>query len=429
MPFESLMAGLSDSPNMPTFLRLLLALAIGLFVGMERERRRKEAGVRTFAFAALLGAVGGMLGDSYALMALGLVGILVVLLNVEAVRTGEGAELTTSAALVLTAFTGVLAGVGQTFTPMVLGVTTAALLAWKTPLAEFTTALTESELRSAVLFAIMAFVVYPVLPEGPIGPGGLIDVRDAWVTVILISALGFLNYVLLRVYGTRGLGVTSLLGGLVNSTATVAELARRARQSPAGPERMFVYRGVLLASFAMIVRNALIVGLIAPAALVRAAVPFGLMLLVSFLFVRFGARTSPETPEPAVTGEGAVALRSPFSLTAALQFGGILLVLHVCATLGQRALGDAGVYLVSAVGGLISSASATASAATLFSDGNLPASTAAAAATFASLTSLFVNVPLVMRLLAGAPESRRIIVSLLIICASGVAGAVLQQQF
>lgn len=429
MPFESLVTGLSDSPNMPTFLRLLLALAIGLFVGMEREKRRKEAGVRTFAFAALLGAVGGMLGDAYALMALGLVGILVVLLNVEAVRVGDGAELTTSAALVLTAFTGVLAGHGQTFTPMVLGVTTAALLAWKTPLAEFTTALTESELRSAVLFAIMAFVVYPLLPEGPVGPGELVDLREGWVTVILISALGFLNYVLLKVYGTRGLGVTSLLGGLVNSTATVAELARRAGQSPSSPERAFVHRGVLLASLAMIARNALIVGLIAPPALVRAAVPFGLMLLTSFLMLWLPTRSDDGHVDPGVTGQDTVPLRSPFSLSAALQFGAILLVLHVCATLAQRAIGDAGVYLVSALGGLISSASATASAAALFAGGSLPASAAAAAATFASLTSLFVSVPLVMRLLAGSPESRRIITSVLVICGVGIAGAFLQQQF
>jgi len=41
-----------------------LALAIGLFVGIERERRHKEAGLRTFAFAAVLGAVGGLLGES-----------------------------------------------------------------------------------------------------------------------------------------------------------------------------------------------------------------------------------------------------------------------------------------------------------------------------------------------------------------------------
>jgi hypothetical protein len=88
----------------PTLQRLTLALAIGLFVGIERERRRKEAGLRTFAFAALLGAVGGLLGSPFALMGLGLVGMLVVLLNVDTIHAGEGAQITTSAALLLIAF-------------------------------------------------------------------------------------------------------------------------------------------------------------------------------------------------------------------------------------------------------------------------------------------------------------------------------------
>src|SRR5690606_41602189 len=61
--------------------------------------------------------------------------------------TAEGVELTTSAALMLTTFTGVLAGQGQTFTPTVLGVTTAALLAWKTPLAGFSAALDRKSTR------------------------------------------------------------------------------------------------------------------------------------------------------------------------------------------------------------------------------------------------------------------------------------------
>jgi MgtC family len=127
-------------PYVPTLARLALALAIGLFVGIERERRQKEAGVRTFAFAAMLGAVGGLLGEVFALLALGLLGILVVLLNVEAIRTGEGAEITTSAALLVTAFAGLLAGQGHTFTPTLLGIATAALLAWKHPLAGFSRA-------------------------------------------------------------------------------------------------------------------------------------------------------------------------------------------------------------------------------------------------------------------------------------------------
>lgn len=431
MPMDGFLAGLNDSPYLPTFLRLLLALALGMFVGMERERRRKEAGMRTFAFAALLGAAGGMLGDAYAIVALASIGILVVLLNLETLRTAEGVELTTSAALMLTTFTGVLAGQGQTFTPTVLGVTTAALLAWKTPLAGFSTALTESELRSAVLLAIMAFVVYPILPEGTIDPGGFIDARQVWVTVILIAALGFLNYVLLKVYGTKGLGLAAFLGGLVNSTATVAELAARAHSAPDSAEGRSVYRGVLLATNAMLARNAIILGIVAWPVLVRAGLPLALMFGASYGLVRLGALaghvTAPSGPTDAA--DNVVALRSPFSLSAALKFGAILLTLHVCATVAQHTVGDAGVYAVSAIGGLISSASATASAGALFASGEVSAATAAAAAILASLTSAFVNVPLVLRLLEGSPQRRPIVVSVALVCALGAFGAFLQSRF
>ena len=44
-----------------------------------------------------------------------------------------------------------------------------------------------------MLLAIVAFVVYPVLPAGSVDPWRLIDARAAWVTVILIAALGFVN--------------------------------------------------------------------------------------------------------------------------------------------------------------------------------------------------------------------------------------------
>lgn len=68
-------------PPLPTLERLLLALALGLFVGLERERRGKEAGLRTLGFAALLGGLGGLLGEAYALLGLGLLGILIAFMN------------------------------------------------------------------------------------------------------------------------------------------------------------------------------------------------------------------------------------------------------------------------------------------------------------------------------------------------------------
>jgi uncharacterized membrane protein (DUF4010 family) len=417
-------------PYLPTLARLALALGIGLFVGIERERQQKEAGLRTFAFACVLGAVGGMLGDAFALAAMGLLGILVILLNVETIRTGEGAEITTSAALFVMGFAGILAGEGHTFTPTAIGVATAALLAWKKPLAGFSRGLTEAELRSAILLAILAFVAYPVLPAGTVDPWHLIDPQAAWVTVILIAALGFASYILLKLYGARGIELTGFLGGLVNSTVTVTELAHRA-QASGGRLAAVTYRGVLLATAAMLVRNAVILGLLAPSALVAAAVPLAFMLIgvvAAALIGRPRQRDAGELASASSGGEPLPAMESPFALTSVLKFGVVFLVLQVVSTLAHRYLGRLGFYGVSALGGLVSSASAVASAANLAASGTVPPRVAAIGTILASLTSALINLPLVARLGRDRALTRRVawvLGGVLVLGALGIGAEVL----
>jgi uncharacterized membrane protein (DUF4010 family) len=423
-------------PYLPTLARLALALAIGLFIGIERERRRKEAGLRTFAFVAALGAVGGLLGESYSLLALGLVGILVIFLNVETIRTNEGAEITTSAALLVTAFIGLLAGQGHTFTPTALGVATAALLAWKEPLAGFSRALTESELRSAILLAILAFVAYPILPYGSVDPWGLVEPRSAWITVLLIAALGFTNYVLLKLYGARGIELTGFLGGLVTSTVTVTELTQRAR--PYDSELAEVtYRGVIFATAAMLIRNAVILGFFAPAVLLDSSLPLALMLIGAAVAIGIQPKRNKndvhsdvvEAPPAGDDSPGSTllsALQSPFSLTAALKFGLIFLALEVAGSLAQRILGQFGFYAVSLIGGAVSSASAVASAANLATAGTLPARVAGTGAILASAMSALINLPLVARLAKDQVLTSRIAWALGSIVLLGAVGAVVQ---
>jgi uncharacterized membrane protein (DUF4010 family) len=417
-------------PYAPTLARLSLALAIGLFVGIERERRRKEAGLRTFAFAALLGAAGGLLGDSYSLLALGLLGVLVVLLNFETIRTGEGAEITTSAALLVIGFAGVLAGNGHTFTPTLLGIATAALLAWKEPLAGFSHTLSESELRAAVLLAILAFVVYPVLPTGTIDRWNLIDARAAWVSVVLIAALGFVNYVLLNLYGARGIEFTGFLGGLVNSTVTVTELATRVRESD-GVLRDVAYRGIVLSTAAMLVRNGIILVLLAPEAFASALAPFALMLAGSVAAALWDRRRTRheaavvegDTSHTSVPAASTV-MSSPFSLSSALKFGLIFLALQVAATLAERWLGESGLYALSVAGGVVSSASTVASAANLATAGSLTASVAGHSAIIASVASALVDLPLVSRFGRDAQLTRRAAIFIGGIALLGAAGVV-----
>lgn len=382
-------------PYAVIFARLSLALAIGLFIGLERERRGKDAGLRTFGFAALMGALGGLLGDMYAALAIVLLGILIIFLNLQTLKKDQGTELTTSIALLLTGFVGILSGKGHTLTPAAVGVTTAALLAWKESLAGFSLKLSETEVRSAILLAILAFVIYPALPEGSIDPWGALEPRAAWITVILIAGIGFINYILLKVYGNRGIELTGFLGGLVNSSVATRELAQRSYETQ-GHITDFAYRGILLAVAAMVVRNAVLLAILAPDALVTAAASFALMFIASIGLAFFARK--PSASEANELDAPLIHIQSPFSLKSALKFGALLVIIQVAGIIGQQVLGQFGVYVASFLGGLFSSSSAVAAAAALAAHGTISTQVAGTCAVLASITSVVVNLPLIFGL-------------------------------
>ena len=59
------------------------------------------------------------------------------------------------------------------------------------------------------------------------------------------APIGVLNYVLLKIYGARGVEIAGFLGGLVNSTVTVTELPQRARDGREALVEM-AYRAILI---------------------------------------------------------------------------------------------------------------------------------------------------------------------------------------
>jgi uncharacterized membrane protein (DUF4010 family) len=383
----------ADWPYLEILARLALSLALGLLIGLEREWRGKEAGLRTFGFVCLLGALGGSLGTAYSLIILALVGMLAVLLNIQTLRAGEGTELTTTAAMLVTCVAGILCGQGHTITPAAVMVIATALLAWKERMAGFSAALTEGEVRSALLLAILALVIYPALPEGAVGPGKLIEPRAAWVAVILIASIGFVNYVLWKMYGSRGTELAGFLGGLVNSNFTVIELSSRMRDAY-GSYIETAYRGILLATTAMVARNAALLLILAPLALIDSLASFFLMLATSAALALWSyRRRDREVRDEAPP----LHLDLPFSLPLALKYGLVFLVLHVLGEIAQRQFGHFGFYFVSVVGGLMSSASAVAAAATLSSRGSLPPHVAGTGALLATLTSLLFSLSFVLR--------------------------------
>jgi len=235
-----------QAPHFPTdqvALKLATSLGVGLLVGFEREWANKDVGVRTFALISLFGMSTTLVGLPLAIGGLVGVVILTASMNARSIAADRSLEITTSAALLVTYVLGVLVGMGHLFTPVASAILMTMLLAWKTELQRIAGGIRPEEIRSAVLLGLLGFVIYPILPYRFIDPWQLINPREAWVTVIVVAALGFFNYILLRLYGTRGLFWSASLGGLVNSTAAIAELA--ASLSASGLVGMIVFVNLL----------------------------------------------------------------------------------------------------------------------------------------------------------------------------------------
>jgi uncharacterized membrane protein (DUF4010 family) len=369
-------------------MKLGLALGVGLLIGLEREWSQKEAGVRTFAITALLGTLTALASIWAVLLAFGSVALLVVLMNAHSIIKRKSLEITTSVTLLVTLTLGVLIGQGHYFTATSAAILITLLLSFKAGFSAFTGTLQLEEIRSAVLIGLLTFVIYPLMPAHSVDPWHLLEPRQAWAIVVVIAGLGFFNYVMLRLFGTRGVYYAAFLGGLVNSTAAAAELsgAFSTVEDEALPPA-----ALLLTSAAMFMRNLAILAIFAPTAVAAAFPALGGMALTAVPFVWWGWRSDK------LIG-GSLKLSSPLSLVRVMKFAVLFVLLSSAGALGQRYFGDAGFLVFSILGGLVSSASTTATAAALTANGSVSPTIGAAAAVITSVVSALVTLPVVYRL-------------------------------
>jgi uncharacterized membrane protein (DUF4010 family) len=149
-------------------------------------------------------------------------------------RPGTTTDGTTEVVAVLVVALGLTAGLGVRTPAAAVGVITVVLLAEKTRLQQALQRVDAAEMRAALLFAVLALVVLPVLPDTGYGPYEAFRPRQLWMVVLIFSALNFAGYITRRLIGeTRGLAVTGLIGGFVSSTAVTLNFSRRSREEPA----------------------------------------------------------------------------------------------------------------------------------------------------------------------------------------------------
>lgn len=396
------------------FVQVLIAIATGGLIGVERERipERKYAGLRTLALLCGAGPLVvylGELGESPLLLPVFL-GIYLglaaaIALAVVAIRIAlddHDVGFTTSVTVFLVALLGVLVGYERFFESTSIAIVTVLVLAQRERLHRYVDSLSDHELLDSLKLAALVFILYPILPAEPVDPYGVVVLQEVLLFVIFVLLIEFVSYVSMgQLGGSRGLAVTGLLAGGANSFAAAGVLARIANRSRDALDAASF--ALLLATASMIVRNVAIAVVLAVPILWAVWPPAAVMVGVTVLAAVL-VRSRGETIE-----EFDIELESPFSFVAAAKFSAVYVAILVFAVVAEALAGDAGLYLTSFVGGLVSSAAVAVTAATVFNDGTVgvePAAGMVVLGIAASLTSKVVLVEIIngeMRARAALP--------------------------
>ena len=332
--------------------RYVVALAIGLLMGLERERNpAAKAGLRTFALTALLGVLAAHLAAVIAapwLIAVGLllVGAMMIASYMRDPQPEGDPGTTTVAALMLCYGLGVLVWHDEIQLAVMLGIAATMLLYFKPELRGWSQHITRRDLLSVLQFSVLSLIILPLVPNRNYGPYGALNPYQIWWMVVLIAGVGLAGYAALRLAGQqRGAVMLGLLGGLVSSTATTLSFSRHARASSAMmPIAVIV---IVLANLMVLVRLGVLAAVLAPGVLPKLLPVLIGGLAVGGLGAAYGVyRLRPQGEMPTL------AMVNPTELRTALGFGLVYALVLLASAWLSDWLGTRGLYAVALVSGL-----------------------------------------------------------------------------
>lgn len=359
-------------PGLHVLPRYVVAVGLGLLMGLERERNPAAlAGLRTFALTALFGTLSAHLAAISAqpwLIAVGLLlaGSMMITAYMRPLANREDSGTTTVAALMLCFGLGVLIWFNEIQLAVMLAIATTTLLYFKPELRGMSERLTRKDILSMLQFGLLALIILPLLPNQDFGPYGALNPYQIWWVVVLIVGVGLAGYAALRRMGKRGVFVVGLLGGLVSSTATTLAFSRHARADEAMARVAVIV--IVLANLVVLVRLGVIAAIMAPD-MVRMLYPmFAGGLLIGSLGAWYGfRRLHPHNAPPEL------AVNNPTEMRTALGFAALYAIILLLSAWLSDVIGNAALYGIALVSGLTDLDAITLSTLRLFNLGKVPA--------------------------------------------------------
>mgnify|MGYP001764849877 CR=1 FL=1 len=419
---------MSDFPaDLSILTRYLAAVALGLLMGLERERNpAAKAGLRTFALTALFGVLAAHLADeTHApwLIAVGLLlagGMMIAAYARQPSQDGDPGTTTVSAVLVCYSL-GVLCWLNELQLAAMLGIGATVLLYFKSELRGISQTLTRRDLISILQFAVLSLIVLPLLPNTGYGPYGALNPYHIWLMVVLISGISLAGYATLRIAGhQRGTVLLGLLGGLVSSTATTLTFSRFSKQHGNGHQDHAAMRiaiiVIVLANLVVLARLAVLVALLSYTTFITLAPVLACGMTAGLLAAWYGRhklKPSGDAPE--------LALTNPTELKSAITFGGLYALVLLASAWLSDVMGSQGLFTVAAVAGLTDVDAITLSTLRLSGLGGITADQAISAIVLAFIANLIFKSTLVWAI-GGWHMARHVIAAMSAIGAGLILG-------
>ncbi len=404
-----------------------IALVLGFLIGVEREKEKGSlfAGMRTFSLITLLGCLSAMItvhtnawffGISFAVIGL----FLLTSYHISATAARPGG--TTEVAALLAFLFGALVWWDHLVPAVALTVVTVLLLASKPPLVRLSGMIARQDVMAAIQFGVISAVILPMLPNRTLDPLDSLNPYRIWRMVVLLAGFNLVAYAVIKAMGSRrGIGVMSLLGGLLSSTALTVTFSRRSRAHEQYSGEFAT--GLCLASSLLFVR---ILGIVL--VLNR---PVGLLLLtpmaigaaagvVCCLALWLKNRARQTTNNDAVTLD----VTNPCEMWPAVQFGLLFAAVLLVAKGAQRSFGTSGLFASSFIAGLANTDAITLSLADMATGPMISPVTAAMGVILAASASMAAKCAIVA--FSGSRQlMRNVIPAFLVIMAAALAGVLL----
>ncbi|OGJ94192.1 MAG: hypothetical protein A2487_07590 [Candidatus Raymondbacteria bacterium RifOxyC12_full_50_8] len=344
--------------DLSLFLRFVVALAISVLMGLQREfayeqhDRELPTGVRTFALMGLIGCSTAFISDTLSsplpfIIALGVVGaFLAVNYYIEAAQGQVG--LTTKMASIFTVIIGGMAYWSQIEVPIALGVVATFLLSAKIELHSFVQHLKREDVVAALKFAVISAVILPVFPDRSFGPEpfNIFNPFKLWLFVVFISGISFIGYVMIKIVGSKkGIGITGFFGGIASSTAVTLSFTQRSVENQEY-STSFAF-AIVLAWTIMFIRLLAVVAFLNVSLVPLLVMPVVVSVIVglSYCIYLFKSQSYGQQKED-------VAFTNPFEVVPAVKFVLIFIVILLVSKVAQLYWGNFGVYISSFFAGL-----------------------------------------------------------------------------